>query len=43
MKFNEWVNNIKRLRINRLNVKEYKRLDFAEEQKILIISFLKIL
>ena len=30
MKFNEWVNNIKRLRINRLNVKEYKRLDFAE-------------
>lgn len=30
MKLNEWVKNIKRLRIDRPTVKEFKRLDFAE-------------
>ena len=30
MKLNDWVKNIKRLRIDRPTVKEFKRLDFAE-------------
>ena len=30
MKYNKWIENIKRLKISRPNPVEYKRLDFAE-------------